>query len=162
RTAVAFARLRLFIAVKLQNVQRYRAQHLLDFLTPGIDEQPHRCNERWQGRDNGARLLWIYRARAFCIEHQPDGIRTGLCSQQGIRDAGDTANLAANDRQKKTRLKMSRMLTKGPPAASVTDLFKASCSLAIQTENAVPDNALARRTPLDTQPVRDTDHKDAR
>src|SRR5690606_448303 len=118
---MSFAFLRGFITVKLQHIQRNRTQNVVYCLTSGIDEQTNSRDERRQRCDDGTRLLRRYRARAFFKEHQPDGIRPGLYCQQGIRDAGDTANLAANNRQRRnTRLKMSRMLTKAPPAASAT------------------------------------------
>ncbi|MNG17525.1 hypothetical protein D3C84_1015190 [compost metagenome] len=92
----AFAVLRTFIAMELQQVQRHRVEDFPQLATAGIDEQAHGGHERRQRLDDRARLLERHVPRALGVEHEADGIGPGLDRRQRILYAGNPANLAAN------------------------------------------------------------------
>ncbi|MNC53365.1 hypothetical protein D3C75_1027680 [compost metagenome] len=85
-----------FIAVELQQIQRYRVEDLAQLATAGIDEQAHGGHERRQRGDDRPRLLHIDRPRALGIEHQTNGISACLSRCQRVLNAGNPTDFAAN------------------------------------------------------------------
>ncbi|MND98325.1 hypothetical protein D3C80_906710 [compost metagenome] len=91
--------------MELQQIQGYRLEDLAQLAARGIDEQADRGDVGRQRGDDRARLLHVDRARTPGVEHQADGIGTGIGSQQGILDTGNPADLAANDWQRTAPLR---------------------------------------------------------
>jgi len=95
---MALAGSTVFIAMKLQKIQRYGVQGFADFTTTGIDEKANRGHERRQSPHNCLRLTHRNRTRTLGVEHQTNGIRPGSYRGQGVLNTGNATNLAANGR----------------------------------------------------------------
>jgi hypothetical protein len=57
RAMVAFTLIRGFVAMELQQIQRYGIEDFVELATAGVDEQAHGGHERRQRGDDRPRLL---------------------------------------------------------------------------------------------------------
>jgi len=93
---MAFAGRTILITMKLQKIQRHGIQGFSNLTTTGIDEKTNRGHEGRQRPHNRPRPTHRNRPRTLRVEHQADGVGAGLGRHQGILDAGNPADLAAN------------------------------------------------------------------
>ena len=82
--------------MKLNHVYRHLVQDFADNVRLLVHKQRDHRHKRRQHCRDFLRLCRRYRAFAFCVKHQPDGIRARFGGGKGILRAGDAADFGTD------------------------------------------------------------------